>query len=70
MLQLGDDASTFDKDGLLEILQELALPSTSQSVLDLGVVAIPVAALWKSKADLLHVELVELSGWLCHLWSD
>jgi len=70
MLQLGNDASTFDEDGLLEVLQELALPSSSQRVLDLGVIVVPVVTFWKSKVDLLHVELMELGSWLGNLWCD
>ena len=45
MLELWNDASTLDKDSLVKILEQLSLPGGSQAVLDLGVVAVPVASL-------------------------
>lgn len=70
MLQLWNDASTLDKDSLVKILVELSLPGGSEAVLDLGVVAVPVASLRQDEGDLLHVQLAQLGCGLGDLWCD
>ena len=70
MLELWNDASTLDKDSLVEILEQLSLPGGSQAVLDLGVVAVPVASLRQDERDLLHVQLAQLGSGLGDLWCN